>query len=74
MRMLVVKPQTPLGKKIGRVNIVELRSKVAASFFSINSATTGLRVYGAWSLDGAIGYCHENLIPIRRIERLKGQK
>jgi len=70
MRMLVDKPNPGLGAKIGPVKIVEMRSTVAKSFFSINQTSTGIRVQGRWSLDDAIGYCHQNLIPIKKIERL----
>ena len=69
-KALTVKPQRPLGERIGPVRIFE-RGSSRKSLFIIERLSTGDRLGWRWQLDEVIGFCHENLIPIEKIERLE---
>ena len=74
-RLAKIKPGKTLGDRIGPVRIVEMKAtalNLPDRFFSIERIETGDRIAGRWSLDDAIGFCHEDLIPIEAIERLAG--
>jgi hypothetical protein len=75
MKKLVIpkrsRARRPLGEKIGPVRIKELSTRSAEGFFALDNGADDYYVAGFYGLDNAIGYCHQNLIQIESIERLK---